>query len=225
MPSKDSSSDSFPGKEATIALGVLTAVEEDEHVTQRQLASELGIALGLANTYLKRCIKKGLIKVAQVPARRYAYYLTPRGFKEKSRLTAEYFSQSFKLFRDARAQYGDLFEFCIARNWRNVALAGAGDLAEIALISAQEHGITPLGLIVSDQPVDGILGLQVRGSISDFAEIDAVVITDFQDPQEVYQVLAVGLETDRILHPRLLGIVPGRTESLPIEDDDEPASA
>src|SRR4051794_31761602 len=76
--------------ENDIVLGVLDAIERDPTVTQRSVALELGIALGLANGYLKRCVRKGLIKVRQAPARRYAYYLTPKGFAEKSRLTASY---------------------------------------------------------------------------------------------------------------------------------------
>ncbi len=78
--------------DARIMLGVLQAVEAGEVRSQRHLAAELGIALGLANAYVKRCIRKGLMKVSEVPARRYAYYLTPQGFAEKSRLTAEYLS-------------------------------------------------------------------------------------------------------------------------------------
>ena len=92
-----------------IVLRVLDAVESDPAVTQRSVANELGIALGLANAYLKRCIRKGLVKVAQVPSRRYAYYLTPQGVSEKTRLTAEYFSPSFLFFRRAREQFFSLF--------------------------------------------------------------------------------------------------------------------
>ena len=50
--------------DAEIALGVLDAVERNPSVTQRSVAQELGIALGLANAYLKRCVRKGLIKVS-----------------------------------------------------------------------------------------------------------------------------------------------------------------
>jgi len=46
-----------------IMLGLLDAVEQDRAQSQRLLASELGIALGLVNAYIKRCIKKGLVKV------------------------------------------------------------------------------------------------------------------------------------------------------------------
>ena len=55
-----------------IMLGLLDAVEQDRVQSQRHLASELGIALGLVNAYLKRCMKKGLVKVRQAPARRFA---------------------------------------------------------------------------------------------------------------------------------------------------------
>ena len=82
----------------SITLGVLTAIEEDNKATQRAISQDLGIALGLTNAYLKRCVKKGFIKVRQIPANRYTYYLTPQGFAEKSRLTAEYLSISFTIY-------------------------------------------------------------------------------------------------------------------------------
>ena len=59
-------------------------------MTQRHLADRLGVALGLANSYLRRCARKGLIKITQAPDNRYLYYLTPQGFTEKTRLTARY---------------------------------------------------------------------------------------------------------------------------------------
>src|SRR5215510_6964022 len=90
------------GEKDKILLGLLESVERDGGQSQRRLASELGIALGLVNAYLKRCVKKGLVKVAHAPARRYAYYLTPQGFAEKSRLTIEYLTSSFSFFRQAR---------------------------------------------------------------------------------------------------------------------------
>src|SRR5829696_7987799 len=86
-----------------ILLGLLESVERDGAQSQRRIAEELGIALGLVNAYLKRCVKKGLVKVSEAPARRYAYYLTPQGFAEKSRLTVDYLSSSFSFFRRARS--------------------------------------------------------------------------------------------------------------------------
>src|ERR1700691_5714232 len=128
-------------------LGMLAAVERDSHVTQRHLARELGIALGLANAYLKRCATKGYIKVRQVPLNRYAYYLTPRGFAEKSRLTAEYLTVSFDFFRRARRDAVVLLASCRARGWTRAAVWSAGELAEVMVLSAAEAEVEVLCVI------------------------------------------------------------------------------
>src|SRR5256885_14691003 len=104
-----------------IVLGLLNSVE-DGATSQRRIASELGIALGLVNAYLKRCIKKGLVKVSDAPTRRYAYYLTPQGLAEKSRLTLDYLSYSFSLFRRARAEYATVLEAARRRGFDRVVL-------------------------------------------------------------------------------------------------------
>jgi DNA-binding MarR family transcriptional regulator len=192
--------------ESQITLGVLNAVEENSAVTQRSLAHELGIALGLANAYLKRCAKKGLIKIAEAPANRYAYYLTPQGFAEKSRLTARYLSQSFLLFRHSRSQYDALFAACAARGWCRLALAGAGDLAEIAELCAARHELKLVGLIDDRTSADSPRGLPRVRQLNELGPIDAVVVTDMQDPQAVFDALAQALPRERVLAPEFFKI-------------------
>ena len=51
--------------EGAITLKLLNAVEENSALTQRTAAQDLGIALGLVNAYLKRCVQKGWVKVAR----------------------------------------------------------------------------------------------------------------------------------------------------------------
>src|SRR4030088_2421452 len=93
-----------------IVLGLINSVEADGDRSQRHIAAELGIPLGLVNAYLKRCVKKGLVKGGQAPARRDSYYLTPQGFAEKSRLTVNYLAASFAFFRQAKADCASVFE-------------------------------------------------------------------------------------------------------------------
>src|ERR1700740_159853 len=133
-----------------ILLGLLQSVERDGGQSQRRLAAELGIALGLVNAYFKRCVKKGLVKVSEAPARRYAYYLTPQGFAEKSRLTIEYFSYSFSFFRQARAEGAAAIASAKGRGWSRVALAGVSDLAEITRISALDSGVDIVAVVDPD---------------------------------------------------------------------------
>ena len=86
--------------ESELSLRLLSVIEREKNVSQRSIAVRLGIAVGLTNAYLKRCVRKGWVKVQQVPARRYAYYVTPQGFAEKSRLVGEYLASSFSFFRN-----------------------------------------------------------------------------------------------------------------------------
>lgn len=190
-----------------IMLGLLDAVEQDRAQSQRLLASELGIALGLVNAYLKRCVKKGLVKVRGAPARRYAYYLTPQGFAEKSRLTVEYLSYSFDFFRQAKKDCLGLFDAARARGIKNVVLAGQTDLAEIAALCAIECGIEILGTVQKGTEKREFLGVP---SFADFDGIpwpfDAVMITDVIRPRETSDEAISRFGLERVLIPDLLRI-------------------
>ena len=104
--------------ESELSMRLLSTIEGDKSVTQRSLALRLGIAVGLTNAYFKRCVRKGWVKARAVPAKRYAYYLTPTGFAEKSRLVGEYLTSSLGFFRKARAQCAD----CLAYGDSRVAI-------------------------------------------------------------------------------------------------------
>lgn len=192
-------------QETEITLGVLDAVQGNASVTQRSVAQELGIALGLANAYLKRCIKKGLIKVQQMPPNRYAYYLTPQGLTEKSRLTAEYLTSSFTFFRRARAQMEDLLAGCVARGWRRVALIGASELAEIAALCNTEH---KLDLVVVEAKTDRtrFAGLEVVADLADAGQVDAAIVTSYEKGQAAYEATCRKMPEERLLTPRVLRV-------------------
>jgi DNA-binding MarR family transcriptional regulator len=193
-----------------ITLGVLSAIEEDERATQRAISEELGIALGLANAYLKRCVKKGFVKVRHIPANRYAYYLTPTGFAEKSRLTADYLSMSFNFFRSSREQCAELFDVCEEKRWTRVALAGCGDLAEIATLCQREgSGVEIIGIVNTagdTNPPERFAGLPVVDRLTDLDKVRAVIVTDIVNAQKVYDRLSKAIPPERILTAPLLKV-------------------
>ncbi len=100
--------------EAHRDLRLLEAVHEDSRVTQRGLASKLGIALGLANIYLKRMIHKGYIKCVNVQPNRISYLITPRGIAEKARLTYEFMDYSLHLYGEVRQHLREAMQDCAA---------------------------------------------------------------------------------------------------------------
>ncbi|HJN59770.1 MAG TPA: winged helix-turn-helix transcriptional regulator [Alphaproteobacteria bacterium] len=193
-------------RDDAIIRDILVRVGESEHVNQRTLAKELGIALGMTNSYVKRCVRKGLIKISEIPPNRYAYYLTPQGFTEKTRLTAEFLSDSLTFFRRSRVQYTSIYEQCTAAGWRHLALAGAGELAEIAILSAREHDVVLLGVIDGGRHGETLLGLPIVAGVGALDRPDAVILTALDAPQAVYNGLIESLPPARVLAPALLGV-------------------
>jgi DNA-binding MarR family transcriptional regulator len=194
-------------EKARIMLGLLESVERGGAQSQRRLASELGVALGLVNAYLKRCINKGLVKVSEAPARRYAYYLTPRGFAEKSRLTAEYLSYSFSLFRRAKTDYVVALDAAKASGLTRIAILGASDLAEIAAICALDTDIVIVAVVDPHCELSRFAGVSVVKSLDDIADsIDAVLVADIKDARKTIERAIARLGAERVLIPELLGM-------------------
>ena len=76
---------------------LLSILESNPQASQRDLARVLGISVGRVNYCLNALIQKGLLKASNFKnnknKRAYMYYLTPRGFEEKARVTVRFFRQ------------------------------------------------------------------------------------------------------------------------------------
>jgi len=188
-------------------LGLLNSVERGGEQSQRRLASELGIALGLVNAYLKRCIKKGLIKMREAPARRYVYYLTPTGFSEKSRLTLEYLTCSFFLFRQAKKDCMTILLGARARGISRIAIIGASELAEIATVCALDLGITVVAIVDPQSDLRRLVGFPVTKSLNDVdGTLDAVLVADMKATRATVDAVIARQGAERVLIPELLGL-------------------
>lgn len=176
--------------EQKVMVHLLSEIERNPSFTQRGLAGELNIALGLMNQYLKRCVTKGWVRASQVSPRRIAYFLTPEGFKEKSHMVKDYLARSMTFFRDARAQCEEAFEHCKAQGWSRVALVGEGDLSDIAKLVASGSDFTIEVVPVKD----------------DLKKYDAVMVTDIMNPQGTYDTIKHKVEYHRLLTLNLLHI-------------------
>ena len=187
-------------------LRLLSDIECEEFSSQRTFSVRLGIAVGLTNAYVKRCVRKGWIKMRRVPARRYAYYLTPTGFTEKSKLVGEYLTSSFDFFRVARSQCLDAMQRCERRGWRRVALYGNGELAEIATVAARETSVELVAVIAPGCNSAEFAGVPVATNFAAAPRFDAVLVADISNPQAVYDELRRELPDERILTPRVLHV-------------------
>lgn len=152
----------IPDPHALHELDLLRTVEQDCRLTNRSAARKLGVSLKLAHQLLARMVEKGLLHVRVVHARRWDYFLTPRGLAEKTRLTLEFLEFSMRFYREARRRSSHLCRELRRRGVRSVAFLGAGDLAEIAYLGVRECELS-LCEVYDDAAAPGpFLGLPVQ---------------------------------------------------------------
>lgn len=179
-------------------LKLLEAVQQDSHVTQRGLASQLGIALGLANIYLRRLMHKGYIKVANIQPNRLAYLITPSGIAEKARLTYEFMDYSLHLYKEVRQHLRAVLQECAAAG-RDVAIYGRGEAAELAYLSLKESGLEPVAIFDAESG-DDFLGMPVR-PIAEHVDVhyDLMIVASLDKAgQDVTTLLREGVPYDKL---------------------------
>ena len=202
-------------REEALTLEILAAIEARNDVTQRHLADRLGVALGLANSYLKRCVRKGFVKITQAPANRYLYYLTPHGFAEKSRLTAEYFTVSFDFYRRASDSVAQALGQCVEAGAHRIVLLGVSELAEIASVRAHDFDLEIVGTLDPGSSRERFAGKPVWHLGPDLPGFDIALYTALPPTAALEREVVHCISDDRMLVP---GIVQPLRATIRSED-------
>jgi len=180
----------FPVSEQHRALQILDELSSDDTLTQRDLSSRLGIALGLVNSYLKNLVAKGYVTVKSIPPRRYVYFLTPKGFTEKTRLTYDLLHDYTRIYREARSGFKSLFAGLKAEGTERVVFAGADEVAEIAYLTLQEMGLELSGVVDEEMAGKKFFGTEI-GSIKaiDTMNYDRIVVASYLKREKIHKML------------------------------------
>jgi DNA-binding MarR family transcriptional regulator len=182
-------------------LKILEQVDNDKTPSQRDLAGELNISLGLVNSFIKRLVKKGFVKITTVPKKRIKYILTPRGAAEKTRLTYEYIQYSYNFYKEARQKLRNLYVDLEKKGIRQIIFYGAGDLAEIAYISLHETPIQLVAIVDDAKIGKRFMRLAVTDpALLDGITFDRILITAINSREAILQNIAsMGLSTDIVI--------------------------
>jgi DNA-binding MarR family transcriptional regulator len=172
------------------SLMLLDEIAKGSPLSQRDLSRRLNIALGLVNSFLKNLVAKGYVKIKGIPSKRYVYYLTPRGFAEKSRLTYHYLHNYTSIYHNARKDYRKLFDRLSEQEIRRVAFAGVDMVAEIAYLSLQETSVILAGVVDDEKEGSDFFKHKVIG-FDEISSIDCqgVVITTFSKVDQICRKL------------------------------------
>ncbi|MBI4715215.1 MAG: winged helix-turn-helix transcriptional regulator [Nitrospirae bacterium] len=183
-------------------LEILEELSSNGQVTQRELSRKVGIALGLANFYIKRLVQKGYVEVVYLERNRLGYLITPNGIAEKSRLTYHYIQRSYQYVRKARIRMRDRLLELAREGVGTVILYGAGDMAEVAYLALQESGIKAAGVVDPHREGRPFLGYTVLPvSAIPGLSYDRILLTEpvmVQDVGNLFQEYGIGEE--RLVH-------------------------
>jgi len=95
-------------KETSVILEMLRHIVNQPNSTQRDLARGLNLSLGKVNYCMKALKEKGYIKINNFKKNpdkiSYAYILTPKGIKEKTKLTINFMKRKMIEYEDLKKE-------------------------------------------------------------------------------------------------------------------------
>ena len=130
-------------------LAILEKLENNGHLTQRDLSKEVGIALGLVNHLLKKMVTKGWIKIKNIDAKKIRYLITPEGAREKSSLLYKRVESTIHFYLDAKRVIKEKVEHLKGDGVKSVSIYGINHISEVLFIVLKELGLE-LGYVVDD---------------------------------------------------------------------------
>lgn len=182
-------------------LRLLEAIDSGQLLTQRSLAKDLNISLGLVNTCLKRLAEKGYFEVNTISKNRVRYLLTPKGIQEKSRLNYEYIQYSMGFYREMREILLALFNRLQGEGVERIALYGCAEGAELAHLMLQNTSIELAGIFADKADGQRFYGHEVKDCEAlTAASFNYVLLTQTQDIDHHYHnLLRAGVKPECIL--------------------------
>jgi DNA-binding MarR family transcriptional regulator len=132
-------------------LNLLQELEKNPIISQRELSHKFGIALGVTNACLKRMARRGWIRVVSLDRRRIGYYLTPKGFVEKSKLSLHLFSWTIQHYAAMKDTIGEKFLEMQNNGIERVVFYGVSDEMEVAYITLQGVNLKLVGIVDDDE--------------------------------------------------------------------------
>ena len=95
-----------------IHLKVLRKLEANPQITQRELATELGVSVGKINYCVKALVERGLVKARNFKNSNnksaYLYVLTPKGIEEKTRISIRFLQRKIAEYESLKQEIAQL---------------------------------------------------------------------------------------------------------------------
>ena len=135
-------------------LNLLQELEKNPIVSQRDLSHKFGIALGVTNACLKRMARRGWIRVMNQNRRKIGYFLTPKGFAEKAKLTIRLISWTVQHYSTLKDIIGERLLEMQKKGVERIVFYGVSDEMEIAYVTLQGSNLKLVGIVEDQERID-----------------------------------------------------------------------
>jgi len=182
-------------------LRLLEELEKNPIVSQRELSHKFGIALGVTNACLKRMARKGLIRIRGFNHRKIGYYLTPKGFAEKAKLTLNLISHIVQHYSELKKIISQRLLEMQRNGLQRVVFYGVSDEMEVAYVTLQGVNLKLVGIVEDDEKLKPqfIFGYELE-PVSRINELrpDCVLVTSLVESEEKKEKLRTLIDTTHI---------------------------
>ena len=122
---------------------VMSILLENPKLTQRELASKLGLSLGGLNYCLRALIDKGFVKMENFKKAenklKFVYLITPKGIKEKSKLTYRFLERKLQEYEVLKTEIDELKGLMQNLDCEGSSYSPPGHLGKVSQIAPSDH--------------------------------------------------------------------------------------
>jgi DNA-binding MarR family transcriptional regulator len=166
-------------------LEILERLENNGHLTQRDLSKEVGIALGLVNHLLKKMVNKGWIKIKNIDAKKIRYLITPEGAREKSSLLYKRVESTIHFYLEAKRVIKDKVIHLKNEGIESVSIYGVNHISEVLFIVLKELDLELAHVVDDNKEGEVWFGYKVIGIDQFVTSNTTVLILAAFDKEEI----------------------------------------
>ncbi len=187
-------------------LTLLQFIETNPNTTQKEMASVIGAAPSMVNVYLDNLEDNNYLVREYISQKKVNYKITKEGIKRKNYLLINYMNELLELYRLAKSHVENFLRGVESRDFNNILLYGAGEVAETILGVVRDRNkdnLEIVGVIDDNKKLQGkdLLGYNII-SIDDIGQYkhDAIVITTYAYEEEIKEKLrALSYPEDKVI--------------------------
>jgi DNA-binding MarR family transcriptional regulator len=182
-------------------LSLLQELEKNPIISQRALSNKFGIALGVTNACLKRMGRRGWIRITSLNHHKIGYFLTPKGFAGKAKLTLHLISWTVQHYSTLKDIIGERLLEMENKGVKRIVFYGVSDEMEIAYVTLQGLNLKLVGIVEDEEKMNRkeVFGFELKGlNQIEILKPDAVLITSLTGQDEKKEKLGKFLDLQRV---------------------------